>query len=128
MNKLNNLADKMKQDWDDRINLHHRFWMADFVHSDEEIWASGKRDLGLILENLRNKNFSSWNVLEYGCGVGRILYSASDIFNTIIGTDVSDAAINKSKELLSKKSIISLTIANGQNLVDLQSNSLDLVY
>ena len=55
MNNPSSLTNKMKQDWDDRINLHHRFWMGDFVDSDEEMWTSGKRDLGLILENFDNK-------------------------------------------------------------------------
>ncbi len=98
------------------------------MDSDEEMWESGKRDLFLILEHLDHLKLKNWDVFEYGCGVGRILKPASEIFRTVVGSDVSEVAIKKAKELLSNNSNILLALANGSDLGEYKDDSFDLVY
>ena len=45
------------------------------------------------------------NVLELGCGTGRVIYSLSKKVKRIVGIDVSDVMISEAKRKLDKENI-----------------------
>ena len=125
---MNLLTTKIQKDWDDRIKLNSRFWMGDDFHSNESMWETGKRDLELILENYDPQVIKSWNTLEYGCGVGRILQAASVYFNSVTGVDSSAVAIDLAKETLKNFNNLDFFHTSGNNLKDFDDKKYDFCY
>ncbi len=126
MKDINTLSSTMRADWDRRIEQDYRFWMSDGHADDQAMWSSGKRDLAIITEGLEKTN--NLSVLEIGCGVGRLLYSALGSFKKVIGFDVSAVAIRKAKELLPEAQNLELYIGDGISLKPMTDGSVDFVY
>jgi spore maturation protein CgeB len=116
----------MGQEWDDRVSHDYRFWMSDGVQSDEEMWKTGKRDLESLLKNPSIQNCKSLTLLEVGCGVGRLLKSASEQFGSVIGVDVSKEAIVKAKSLLGEVKNLKLIVGDGSTLNEISEATIDV--
>lgn len=125
MKDLERLAKIMRDDWDRRIRHDFRFWMSDGYKDDATMWASGDRDLSMLLEGIMGTE--SMRYLEVGCGVGRLLKSAAARFKEVIGLDVSPEAIEKAQTLLPREKNLSLLVGNGLDLDGIPSASLDCV-
>jgi spore maturation protein CgeB len=110
--KLSKLSARMKADWDRRISHDYRFWMSDSYKDDTAMWAAGERDVQALLNSpIPAKRQGAF--LEVGCGVGRLLRAASKRFESVVGLDVSESAINKAHELLKDLSNVELKLADG---------------
>ncbi|MCS6894450.1 MAG: methyltransferase domain-containing protein, partial [Deltaproteobacteria bacterium] len=119
------MSSKHKRDWDDRISCNYRLWMSDGIDSDEQMLLTGKRDLNLLLpQDFQIKNFT---ILEIGCGVGRLLYHAAEIFNKAYGVDISETAISIAKKILDGKKNVELFVTDGDNLPPTLTNRIDIV-
>ena len=101
--------------------------MSDGYESDEVMWASGERDLKILLDDIDNPQDKT--VLEIGCGVGRILKAALEQFKKVIGVDVSEKALAQAKRLITHKDDkLTLYRSNGYELGLVESSSVDVVY
>jgi ubiquinone/menaquinone biosynthesis C-methylase UbiE/predicted RNA binding protein with dsRBD fold (UPF0201 family) len=128
-NKQNQeLTERMRSEWDRRIRHDYRYWMSDGVESDDEMFRVGKRDLDILLEGLNPDDLKSWTALDVGCGVGRLLRPASEVFGQVIGLDVSEAGLEEAGRLLAKSSNVKLVLGNGVDFDQIDSNSIDFVY
>jgi ubiquinone/menaquinone biosynthesis C-methylase UbiE len=116
---------KMKKEWDARTKIDPLFVIATgHSESEEYFWKSGIFDCDDILGKnalrfkkiIQNKNTSKMNVLEIGCGIGRILIPMSKIFGEIIGVDISSEMVQ-----LGQKHIVNLS-----NCKILENNGIDL--
>jgi len=128
MNSAYSISGRMRSEWDRRIQHDYRFWMGDGVSSDEEMWSTGERDLSLLLVGLPSERIASASALDIGCGVGRLLHSASSRFKSVIGLDVSEAALSSAKKLLADKQNISLALGDGTSFTSIDDQSIDIVY
>ncbi len=124
MSDQNKIAELMRADWNRRVSHDYRFWMSDGYASDEEMWQTGARDLGIMTEGL--EGCSDKTFLELGCGVGRLLRAASQKFRKVIGVDISDEAIRRASELLKEIPQVRLEVGNGVDLSCIQSGSVDV--
>jgi len=125
MEDLSKLASRMRSDWDRRVSHDYRFWMSDGHSDDKAMWDSGERDFNILTAGITNP--AEKVILEVGCGVGRLLRSASQQFKQVIGFDVSGKAILKAKELLSDRGNVELHQGNGFDLQPVADKSLDVV-
>ncbi len=124
-----NISEKMKQDWDQRAQHHARYWIATENYQTEEVFAqSGEGTAQALLKTLGDLYQSSWNVLDIGCGVGRVLKPLAKYFHTLVGIDVSSSMIAQSKAWLSKHPHITTFETSGVDLCDFKDQSFDLVY
>jgi spore maturation protein CgeB len=121
------ISTKMKDDWDRRVSADFRFWMSDGVASDTEMWESGERDFKIIFGSLLSQ-LKDKKALEIGCGVGRLIYSASKYFNHITGIDVSGEAIKKAREFLADVHNVTLIEGDGITLEPIKNEDLDVVF
>jgi SAM-dependent methyltransferase len=72
--------------------------------SGDTPWDAGQPDFNLI-ETVTEKHISSCKALDVGCGTGdNYIWLARNGFS-VIGTDVSDIAIEKAKEKASKANV-----------------------
>ena len=124
-----NIAEKMKQDWDQRAEHHARFWIATEDYETEEVFArSGQQTAQALLEVLSDLHKPSWKVLDIGCGIGRILKPLAKHFHTLVGIDVSSTMITQSKVWLSENPQVTTFETSGVDLSEFKDYTFDLVY
>ncbi len=100
----------------------------------------------LITQNLTNKSWpdsqkrhskkilsyipteKDWNVLDIGCGIGRMMSEFSDRFSQVDGIDFSESMINFSKEYLKDNKNCNTYLNNGYDFSELKDNTYDFVY
>ncbi len=121
------LASLMRKEWDDRVKHDYRYWMSDGVSSDEEMWKTGERDFGILIDGIPRETITEYNVLDIGCGVGRVVRAAAKATQHVTGVDVSEEAINKAISLLGDLTNIRLIKGEGTTLNFLESDSYDLL-
>lgn len=126
MKDFSKIAELMRSDWNRRVAHDYRFWMSDGREDDGAMWASGERDFALITRDIQNTHELS--IMELGCGVGRLLRSASEKFKHVIGLDVSEAAIEKARGFLAGEANCQLKLGNGYDLEGIGSSTLDVVF
>ena len=94
---------KMKKEWNERAKMNPLFVIAtDHSDSEEDFWESGITECNVILGKnsprfqkiIENKEPSKMNVLEIGCGIGRILIPMRKIFGNMIGIDISSETVS----------------------------------
>ena len=122
------LDSRMRTEWDRRIAHDYRYWMSDGVESDALMWEVGERDFSILFKHADLSNSPRQQVLELGCGVGRLLRAASKRFEKAIGIDVSEKALCKARELLADVPNVSVILGSGHDLHEFADASLDVAY
>jgi SAM-dependent methyltransferase len=120
-------ARRMREDWDERARRNARYYI-DCGHggSDEEFWRSGPRDVeDFVLEGIALSPGAE--VLEIGCGIGRLLRPLSERVARATGVDISGEMIARAKEALADRPNVRLFRTEG-DLPETPDGSLDLVY
>ncbi len=124
-----NISEKMKQDWDERAQHHARFWIATENYQTEEVFEqSGRATAQALIESLTDLHRPSWNVLDIGCGIGRVLKPLAKHFHTLAGIDVSSTMIAQSKTWLADHPNITTSENSGVDLREFKNESFNLVY
>jgi spore maturation protein CgeB len=126
MTNLTKLAEQMRKDWDRRVSHDYRFWMSDGYQDDGQMWSTGERDFSIVSDGIPGGDDRT--ALEIGCGVGRMLRSASKKFGRVVGLDVSQRAIDKARELIGPHPRIELVVGSGFDVQPVESNSIDFVW
>jgi len=82
--------------WRDSAGEHGIKMMDKLIAPDagwEELLATGRRDVQLALDATDMKTGSDRNVLDLGCGMGRLSFALADHFGEVLGIDVSPSLI-----------------------------------
>lgn len=100
--------------------------------TEEQFRTSGERDCKelILKDELLNRHLSPFNnkdVLEIGCGTGRITEFTAKNFHSISGVDISEEMINKGKERLKSSNNIFLKATDGMT-IPFNDSSFDLVF
>jgi SAM-dependent methyltransferase len=120
-------ARRMREDWDERARQNARYYV-DCGHggSDEEFWRSGPRDVDdFVLEGLALSREAE--VLEVGCGLGRLLRPMSERVARATGVDISGEMIARAAQALADRPNVRLVRTDG-DFPGTPDASLDLVY
>src|ERR1035441_8655803 len=118
---------RMRGDWDRRAAEDHKFHIATgHAGSEETFRASGEQDLeGIVLDGVVLD--PSAEVLEIGCGVGRLLVPLAKRVAVVHGVDISPVMIEKSKEYAADAPNVKTVLTDG-SLAHLATESLDFVF
>lgn len=128
---------KMKKEWNERTKMNPLFVIAtDHSETEEDFWNSGIDEcndiLGINTERyqkiIENKDTSSMNVLEIGCGIGRILIPMRKIFGNVTGIDISSEMVLLGQKYVSDIPNCSIVENNGTDLAEFSDNSFDFCY
>jgi len=127
------IVESMRQEWDARArkNAFHyiaswrKEWNpADFLKSGEEDYA---RFVAPVLDRC---GFSpkGKRMLELGCGAGRMTHCFATYFDHVTAVDVSAEMLTRAQEMLHGLQNISWARANGVDLREMTSESVDFAF
>ena len=128
---------KMKKEWNERTKMNPLFVIAtDHSETEEDFWNSGIDEcndiLGIGIERyqkiIENKETLNMNILEIGCGIGRILIPMRKIFGNVTGIDISSEMVLLGQKYVSDISNCSIVENNGIDLSEFLDNSFDFCY
>jgi len=116
----------MGQDWDARARKNARFFIAvDDAESLEQFDGSGERHLELMLRDIPWN--ATWQALEIGCGIGRLLKPLSQRIAKVHGVDISQEMLHQAQENLTSQANVQLTHSQ-TDLQAFQADLFDFVY
>ncbi|HEX7616369.1 MAG TPA: methyltransferase domain-containing protein [Thermoanaerobaculia bacterium] len=118
---------RMRGDWDRRAEEDHKLHIATgHAGSEETFRASGAQDLDAIVLDGVTLDPSA-EILEIGCGVGRLLVPLAERVAVAHGVDISPVMIGKSKEYASDTPNVKTALTDGA-FQHLRDASLDFVF
>jgi SAM-dependent methyltransferase len=118
---------RMRFDWNERARSNPRWYIASDADSDEEFRASGERDTEFCLRGLPSEWLMRAEVLEIGCGAGRMTEFIARRVGRLTAADVSNEMIALAQAGCSDVHNLKLTVTNGEDLSDFADNSFDLI-
>lgn len=119
-----------KQWWNDKSKDNPLFWIwsNDDSKSESKFFSTGLDSYNLITKDIKiEKNM---DVLEIGCGVGRITFQFAKYCNLVNGVDICDGYIKLAKEYKDKFKISNIDFYDndGESFDMFADNQFDLIY
>jgi len=117
------LTARMRSEWNDRARKNARFYInnASAEWTDEEFFRTGEENVEEhILTDMHNicqgMAPQEMNILEIGCGAGRLTRALARVFGSIHAVDVSSEMIRIAREKLADAPNVQLYCNNGVDL------------
>jgi SAM-dependent methyltransferase len=129
----NSASDRMKQTWN---NLARRDSMH-FIATDEARWEVetffriGRQRLQFLLDRMGvTSSDCRGKLLDLGCGIGRFTFAFAELFDHVLGVDVSEEMIRQANALLKQYRYTNVCFVcnNGSDLAFIPSESYDFAF
>jgi ubiquinone/menaquinone biosynthesis C-methylase UbiE len=130
------LARRMRDDWNARARENAKYYVqnskADW--DDREFFRSGEMNVAndVMPEMHRicggSRSPLDLNMLEIGCGVGRMTRMLARIFGRVTALDVSDEIIAQATRNLADLTNVRLVLGDGTSLAGLPDNDFDFCF
>jgi len=123
------LSYRARRTWDARADNEVLVATAAYDATDwETYWASGRRDLDLMLSVARGGGTPGRDTaLEIGCGIGRLAIVAADEFDRVIATDISPHMLEQAAAKASRPNVRYVLLKSDLEL-PAPAESVDMVY
>lgn len=99
--------------------------------SKKDFFDSGKRHIRNVIDVSRcflDQDFSQKKVLDFGCGVGRLLIPFSEIAEHVVGLDVSESMLKEAVNNYIKYSKQNITLIKSDDNLSLLDGYYDLIH
>tara|TARA_R110002049_G_scaffold37818_4_gene118350 strand:+ start:3405 stop:4142 length:738 start_codon:yes stop_codon:yes gene_type:complete len=99
--------------------------------SKAEFWQSGQSDIDVVFQNIKkhiDPDFQPAQALDFGCGVGRLLFAISTRCEHATGVDVSPSMLAEAKREATKKSIDNVSFIETNDCSELGVNTFCLIH
>jgi SAM-dependent methyltransferase len=120
----------MREFWDERAREDAYFFVDDRrAYKDgelDEFWAGGERDLDRIFEVLGVSLGPTDEVLDIGCGVGRLTRVIAGRARRVYGIDVSEEMIARARAHHADLDNVEWIVGDGSSLRPLGDRSVDV--
>jgi len=128
-----NSSESMRRDWDNRARKDAFFYIASWRQDwdDDAFFQSGEEDYQRLVANiLSERGFltTGKSMLELGCGAGRMTRSFARRFQNVLAFDISSEMLSRAKALQPNVENIQWIPANGADLADVASDSVNFVF
>jgi 2-polyprenyl-3-methyl-5-hydroxy-6-metoxy-1,4-benzoquinol methylase len=100
-------------------------------HSLQDFFASGERHVEHVYTAIRSgmrPDFQPVRVLDYGCGVGRLVVPFASRSQEVVGVDVSPSMLEAARENCKRLGANSVSLLHANDLDSLAPASFDLVH
>lgn len=96
----------------------------------EEFFATGRKDIREMMEVLDALGLPAGRAraLDFGCGVGRLVQSLADYFDSVCGVDISREMIRRARELNRCGERAEYVVNESERLEQFPAASFDLVH
>ena len=123
------LSYRARRTWDARADNEPLVATAAFDAKDwETYWASGRRDLDLMLGVAgADGSLGSSLAVEIGCGIGRIARLVAGDFDRVIATDISAHMLKQAEDRAAVPNV-SYVLLGSDLALPAPNNTVDLVY
>jgi len=125
-------GDTMRSFWDAKARENAMYYIhtqLSYSQTDErEFWLSGRENLDRTLEPFGLTISPGDQVVEIGCGIGRITKAIGERASSVVGIDVSEEMVKRGREALADFENIKILLGNGRNLDVVDDASADVVY
>jgi SAM-dependent methyltransferase len=123
------LSYRARRTWDIRADREPLVATAAFDAGDwSTYWASGRRDLDLVLSVARERGvLGTALAVEIGCGIGRLARYAAHDFERVIATDISPHMLKQAIEKAPMANVEYVLLGSDLKL-PVASSTADLVY
>lgn len=135
MKSLDQVANAMKQDWDQRARENAKWFIntATVEQTESEFDASGWREMEiLVLPELSlladGRDPKTLSLLEIGCGIGRMTKHFAALFGEVHSTDVSGEMIRQARQRLRDHSNVFFYETSGVDFAALPDARFDAVF
>jgi ubiquinone/menaquinone biosynthesis C-methylase UbiE len=126
---------KMKEQWD-KIAAENAYFGIDSIPEfekinlidEQEFWRRGSETGENLLRDLNLKDISSLEMVEIGCGIGRMTQFFAQKFYKVYAFDVSDNMIQKAKYKWGHLQNIEFILGSGSDLKPVKNKCIDLVF
>ena len=122
----------MRAYWDARARENAMYFIhssLEYTETDAaEFWASGGETLDRTLGPMGVDVRRTDEVVEIGCGIGRVTRHLASRVRHVTGLDVSPEMIERGRRALSDLTNVDLTVGTGRDLWGIADASVDVVY
>ena len=95
----------------------------------DAFFQSGEAELASVLAHREARPARFETALDFGCGVGRVVWALAARFETVYGLDHSKGMIEAARRLTAERSTNCVFLPHqGTDLEEIASDSIDLVY
>ncbi len=123
------MASQMKTDWNLRAAKNAEYYIASTnFASAEQFRQSGSRDVKIFFRGLEHLIHCEQDILDLGCGIGRMDETLSPRVRSLVGVDVSSGMINRAKTRLAHLSNTRFVEVSGCDLSPIPDNSVTLIF
>lgn len=128
----NTTARSMAAFWDAKARENAMFYIhsvLDYADTDAEaFWASGRDNLDTTLALFDRHIAPSDDVVEIGCGIGRLTRPLAERARSVVGVDVSAEMIERGRRALADLDNVTLLVGSGADLSGIPDTSASVVY
>jgi SAM-dependent methyltransferase len=125
-------GEDMRRFWDDRAAEDPFFFVdnrLDYGSPDlERFWASGEEDVGTILDAVGMRIEPDDDLVEIGCGVGRLTRALAARGRSIRAVDVSERMIELAREHNPELRNVEWIVGDGTTLTGIADASADVCF
>jgi SAM-dependent methyltransferase len=96
-----------------------------------EFFACGERHIEHIYSVIRGNvrpDFQPARVLDYGCGVGRLVLPLAKRSETVVGVDISPSMLERARENCERHGVVSARLLHFGELDSLEPATFDLIH
>ena len=109
-----------------------QFRAANLTEDDKrEFFASGRHHVEVILKTCRHyfdSSFSPRRVLDFGCGVGRLVIPFADLADWIVGVDVSPSMLTEARKNCIERGLHHIDLVISDDSLSSLDEPFDLVH
>jgi SAM-dependent methyltransferase len=97
----------------------------------EDFFRSGRSHVARVLSACRkyiDPDFAPQRVLDFGCGVGRLVLPFAASAREVIGVDISDAMLNEARRNCAERGVTNATFVKSDDALSAVEGRFDLVH
>ena len=119
----------MKQDWNRRAQENAEFYIATSIEAGEAAFdASGQRDVRQFFDGLEHLLHPAQDVVDLGCGIGRMDRHVAPRVGSLVGVDVSGEMVRRATERLRGLANVRFVEVDGWSFRPLEDGCAGLVF
>ena len=122
----------MKRFWDERAGEDAYFFIDDRLRygdgDPERFWAEGRSTVDAVLERVGARVGPGDDVVEIGCGVGRLTRPLAADGRSVVALDVSERMIELAREHNPQLENVEWRVGDGESLAGVADASADVVF